>query len=129
MPATDCILEHGTFPTSACPVDEPNILVQSLSISGTREKKEFKNAAGCITALRYVNPTLTLEYDAYISTEAGLADQHPGTAITSLNNYAATMHGYAPGDGVIVYEEFTRECTVDDLMKIKFTAVQYPHVL
>ena len=128
MSATQCIIQHGTLGTIDCPVDEPNILVNSLTLTPSREKKEYKKGKGCVGALRFQNPILSFGFDGYIQNLAGLADQHPGTAVNSLANYQAPTYGFDPGDGVMVYEDPSRECTNEDLAKAKLNVVQYPFV-
>lgn len=129
MAATDCIIQHGTLPELDCPVDEPNLLVQSVRFVPARTKREFRNAQGCVRALRFVDPQLTIEFNAQVGSIAGLADQHPGTAVTDLANYDGTVHGFDPAAGVMVYEDPTRECPPDgDLMSITFSVIQYPFV-
>jgi hypothetical protein len=84
MPAIECTIQHGTLGDIDCPVDEPNILFNSLNITPAREKKAYKKGSGCTGALRFSDPTLTFAFDGYIQTLAGFADQHPGTAVASL---------------------------------------------
>lgn len=126
MPATE-IITHGTLPDIEL-VDEPNVLVNSLSITPTRDKQEIKGGSGEVKALRYTNPTITFAFDGYISTLAGLADEHPGTAVASLLNFQDPVHGFDPADGVMVYEDPTRDLSTEDLAKVKFNIIQYPFV-
>jgi len=128
MPAIDCIIQHGTLEDIDCPVDEPNILVNSLTISAAREKKEYKKGEGCIGALRFTNPTLSFAFDGFIQALGGLTDQHPGTAVISLANYQQDTFGFDPDDGVMVYEDPSRECSNEELAQAKFNVVQYPFV-
>ena len=129
MAATDCIIQHGTLPELDCPVDEPNLLVQSVRFVPARTKREFRNAQGCVRALRFVDPQLTIEVNAQVGSIAGLANQHPGTAVESLANFTEPVHGFDPTDGVMVYEDPTRECPPEgELMTIQFSVVQYPFV-
>jgi hypothetical protein len=129
MDASDCIIQHGTLPELDCPVDEPNLLVQSLRIVPARTKREFRNASGCIRALRFVDPILTLEFTSQVGAIAGLADQHPGTVVADLANYTGVVHGFDPTDGVMVYEDPVRECPPEgELMTCNFSVVHYPHV-
>ncbi len=45
MPDVDAIIQHGTLPDSATLVDEANLLVTSLTVTPTREIKEYKGAS------------------------------------------------------------------------------------
>lgn len=126
MPATE-IITHGTLPDIEL-VDEPNVLVNSLSVTPTRDKQEIKGSKGEVKAVRYSNPTITFAFDGYISTLAGLADEHPGTAVASLLNFQDPIHGFDPVDGVMVYEDPSRDLSTEDLAKVKFNIIQYPFV-
>lgn len=129
MPAYSCQIDHGSI-ADCEPVDEPGVLVNSLTITPTREKQEFKNAAGCVRALRFKNPTISFDFDGYIDTllVTDLSELHPGTAVASLANFAGVIHGFDPADGVLVYEDPSRELTNEDACKTKFKVTQYPFV-
>ena len=128
MPAVPCQINYNTPDGYDCPVDEPNVLVNSLTITPSREKKSYKNGLGCTSILQFRDPILTFAFDGYITTLAGLADQHPGTSVTSLANYQGATYGFDPADGVMVYEDPSRECSNEDIAKAKFNVVQYPSV-
>jgi hypothetical protein len=109
-------------------VDEPDILVQSLTITPAREKKLFKGPNKATQGIQLTDPTISFAFKGIISTAAGLADQHPGTVIAELANFADTIHGFDPGDGIILYEDPSREYGLDDPAMVSFTATQYPFV-
>jgi len=132
MPAIDCEIQHGLLPDIDF-YDEPGILMQSLNISPSREKREFRGSDGCFKGLRYRNPLMTLRFSGFISSLAvlnpeNLANKHPGTAIASLANYAADRYGFTPTDGVTVYEDPSADLSAEDDPQCQFTAVQYPFV-
>jgi len=129
MPAVDLIIKHGEIPSIDSPVDEPNILVNSLTITPSREKKTYKGESNSTVGLTFTDPLLTFAFDGYIKTNAGFADQHPGTAVASLANFDASTFGFDPADGVMVYEDPSRECTTEEIAKAKFNVVQYPFVV
>jgi hypothetical protein len=126
MPAVNLIEQHGTL-TSATLLNEPNVLVTSLSITPERTLKEYKGG-GSTVALRYTDPKISFAFQGTIKAIAGLSDQHPGTAITSLANYATSRHGFDPTDGVTVYEDPSETENGEDATQIAFTAKQYPFV-
>lgn len=128
MSAVPCQINYGTPTGIDCPVDEPDVLVNSLTITPSREKKTYKNGLGCTSILQFKDPLLAFAFDGYILNVAGLADQHPGTTVTALANYQTATYGFDPADGVMVYEDPSRECTNEDIAKAKFNVVQYPHV-
>lgn len=122
------IIKHGNLPAVDGLVDEPNILVQNLTITPGRELKEFKGANKAVQGLLLTNPTLKFAFKAIISEEAGLADQHPGTEVTELANFAAEMHGFDPEEGMMVYLDPSRDLTTEDPDMINFTVAHYPFV-
>jgi hypothetical protein len=126
MPAVSAYVQHGTL-TSAALLDEPNILVTSLSITPAREEKLYK-FGGVTKVARYTDPTISFAFSGMVSALAGLADQHPGTSITSLANFATARHGFDPADGVIVYTDPSSEENGEDPTTISFTAKQFPFI-
>lgn len=127
MPAVECIIKHGDIPADDTPVNEPDILVDSLTITPNRDKSEYKSGR-CITGLIFANPTLSFAFDGRIKTVQGLTDQHPGTTVASLLNYTGSVYGFDKADGIMVYEDPSREASTEDLAKAKFTVTQYPFV-
>ena len=126
MPAVNLHEQHGTL-TSSVLLDEPNVLVTSLTITPERTKKEYKGG-GAVRALRYSDPKISFAFQGTVKAVAGLADQHPGTAIVSLANFASSRHGFDPADGVIVYEDPSDTENGEDATQLSFTAMQYPFV-
>lgn len=127
MPTVDAIIQYGAIPEGSL-VDEPNVLVQSLTITPAREKREFKGGNGAIFALQYRNPIISFAFRGFVSAFAGLANAHPGSEVTELANYEAAIHGFDPADGIMVYEDPSRELDVDNPAQVSFTVVQYPFV-
>jgi hypothetical protein len=126
MPAVQAFVQHGTLASSAL-LDEPNVLVTSLTVTPAREEKLYK-FGGVTKVARYIDPIISFAFSGIIKALAGLSDQHPGTSITSLANFAANRHGFDPADGVIVYKDPSTEETGDDPTQISFTATQYPFI-
>ena len=122
-------IEHGTFPSIDRPIAESNLLINSVKIKAAREKKEWKGVATrAVERIRYTNPTLTFTFDAYISAQSGFGSQHPGSAVTTLANFASTYRTFAVADGVMVYEDPEDDCQLDDMVKTTFTIIHYPFV-
>lgn len=136
MPAFNCNIDHGSIASGGgCDiVDEIGILVNSLTISPTREKRVFKNASGCTAGLRYQDPILTFDFDGYMSAvdpgdEANnLHNIHPGTAVASIANYTGAIYGFDPADGTLVLEDPVRQLSNEDLCKAQCKIVQHPFV-
>jgi hypothetical protein len=126
MPAVNLIEQHGTL-TSTTLVDEPNVLVESLTITPERTKKEYKGASAT-KALRFTDPKISFAFSGTVANQAGLADQHVGTSIASLANFSSSRFGFDPADGVIVFEDPSATENGEDPTQLSFTAVQYPFV-
>ena len=104
------------------------MLIQSLTITPAREKKEYKGANRAIAGLEYLNPTLTFAFEAFVSERTGLCDTHPGTAVVSLANFAATRFGFDPAVGTLVFEDPSATQNLTDSESINFTVAHYPFV-
>lgn len=136
MPAFPCNIDHGALPTGEGVdiIDEIGILVSSLTISPTREKRVFKNAAGCTFGLRYQDPVLTFDFDGYMApvdpgdASSDLSSLHPGTSIASIANYTGAIYDFDPADGVLVLEDPVRQLSNEDLGKAQAKVVQHPFV-
>jgi hypothetical protein len=136
MPAFDCQIDHGALASNSdCDISaEIGILVNTLNVSATREKKVFKGAAGCTEGLRYLDPLLTFDFDGYMAPvvladeDDDLSNMHPGTAVASIANYTGAIYGFDPSDGVLVLEDPSRQLSNEDLCKATAKIVQYPFV-
>jgi hypothetical protein len=128
MPDIDAIIQHGLIPSGGGPVDEANILIQSITITPAREKKAFKGPNKATQGLQYTDPTISFSIKAIISGSGGLATQHPGTAVTELANFSAAVHGFDPEQGTMVYEDPTDDLNNEDPDMVNFTVVSYPFV-
>lgn len=130
MPAVDAIIQHGAIPSTGGMVDEPDLLVQSLTITPVREEKRYKGANKATQGILYTDPTLQFGFKAIISEKQGLADQHPGTAVAALANFTAptTIHGFDPADGIMVYKDPSDEMDDENPDMINFTVEHFPFV-
>jgi len=126
MPDVDAIIQYGSLPATGGPVDEPNMLVQSLTVTPTREKKAFKGANKATAALQYTDPMITFAFKAYVSTAAGLAIAHPGSQVTELLNFAGIVHGFDPEQGILIYEDPSLELDNENPDTVSFTVASYP---
>jgi len=129
MPDVDAIIQHGVIPSAGLLVDEANMLVQSLTITPAREEKAFKGANRATQGLLYTNPTLAFAFKAIISDVSGLADQHPGTEVTELANFAGDIHGFDPDQGTLIYKDPSREEDNDNPDMVNFTIAHFPFVV
>jgi hypothetical protein len=129
MPSFQTVIEHGTFPDIDVPVDEPNILVNSLGRKAERKNKEYMGATTkAVERVREYDPRLTLSFDGWVSALAGLAVQHPGTSVASLLNFQDPIHEFDPDDGVMIYRDPEDAGEIEEMLKIKFDVVHLPFV-
>jgi hypothetical protein len=125
--AYDAIITRGNIPDNGTLVDEPALLVQSLTITPAREKKTFKGATNkAIAGIQYTNPTITFAFSCIISEETGLAAEHPGNLVTELANFAGDLHGFSAEDGIMVFEDPVRKLDTENPDMLDFSVVQYP---
>lgn len=127
MPAPDAIIDYGDIPEASL-VDEPNLLVSSLTFNPTREKREYKGATGAVRGVQYRNPIMSIAFQATISIEAGIAIAHPGDEIAELANFESTIHGFDPTVGVLILEDPSRELSTENANTLSGTIFHYPFV-
>lgn len=128
MPTVDATIQYGDIPETGGIIDEPNLLVQSLTITPRREKKAYKGGSKATTGLLYTDPQISFAYKAIISEESGLAVGHPGSEVTSLTNFASARYGFDPADGILVFEDPSVELDQENPDMISFTVVNYPFI-
>ena len=122
------VLQWGALPAAAALVDEAELSVKTLTRKPSREKKTYKGAKGAINGLRFINPMMTFSFVGVPSSTTGFAAQHPGTGVTSLLNFGASVHGFDPAQGVLVFEDPEDTLNQEDPLELKFDVVQYPFV-
>jgi len=118
---------HGTL-TEVVPTDETNFLISSVRHSAAREAREYKGAEGAVNVVREHNPTMEVQVTGIITAISGLADDHPGDAITTLANFGTSVFGFDPADGVMIYRDPSRESSNEDQAEVSFTAAHRPLV-
>lgn len=128
MPTPDASIVHGNLPTDISLLDEPDMLVQSLTTTPGREERTYKGANKAIQGIEYTNPTISFAFEAYISERTGLCDQHPGTTVTGLLNFAAARFGFDPADGILVFKDPSATANLENPETISFTVTQFPFV-
>lgn len=133
MAAVQAIIRYGDIPSTSLLNESnsvtPEILVQSLTTTATRDEKAYLDARGVTFALEYRNPTVSFAFDGYISNRTGsLSNGHPGEQVMALANFTTDTFGFDPSDGVMVYLDPTRSETNEEIAKTTFTVKQYPFV-
>lgn len=126
MPSFAAFITHGTLAATSL-VEEPNVLVSSLTITPAREEKLYK-FGGITKVARYGDPTISFAFQGSVKALAGLADAHPGTAIAGLANFQSGRFGFDPEDGVTVYKDASAEENGEDPTQLSFTATQFPFI-
>ncbi len=130
MPDIAAIIQHGNLPANISIINEPNMIVQDLAITPQREEKRYKGVASRATeGLQYTDPTIVFQFKAIVSALNGLCDQHPGSAVASLDNFATPIHGFDPAQGILVYKDPSRQFNTDDPLMVDFTVEGFPFVL
>ncbi len=121
-------IRHGNVPETETLVDEPNMLVQSLSVKPEREEKLFKGANKATQGALYLDPKLTFEFKSIISEYEGLCEEHPGMAVSELANFSGAIHGFDPEEGTLVYKDPSRDMDTENPDMINFTILHLPFV-
>jgi hypothetical protein len=127
MPTIDAIIKYGYISDLGL-IDEPDLLVQSLTITPTREKQNWKGANLATRALRYTDPILTFAFTAIISAVTGFANQHPGTSVADLLNFSGNVYQFDPERGIMVFEDPSRSLTLENEPETSFNVVHYPFI-
>ena len=136
MPAVSALVGYGqgySTAVSAFMLDEseggsPYLLMQSLTISATREEHEYKSANRCAFALEYANFKADFAFDGYVLRLVDLALSHPGSNVTSANVSAGTYHGSDSADGVHIYMDPVTTGSAEEMRKLSFTIRHFPFV-
>ena len=128
MPDVDAIIQHGNLPDAGTLVDEADVLVQSLTVTPSREEKYFKGTNRADQGYSATNPKLTFAYKAIVSEYAGFADQHPGTAVAELANFAAAKFGFDPTQGMMIYKDPSLDLDNDNPDMVNFTVEHNPFI-
>lgn len=130
--ATQALITAGTLASTAFPADEANMLVQSATLTPTKEKREYKgaNAKGSVVAVQWRNPTATLAIDGYLTALAGFAVQEIGTSISTHVNWTniGTAAGITVADADAYFEDPVISATNDEQMKLSFKMMLYPSI-
>jgi hypothetical protein len=125
----DAIISHGVIPGTATLLDEPNLLVQSLSITPQRNEQRYKGPNRATQGVTETDPIMDFAFQAIITTVAGLADQHPGTQCAELDNFTSTpIHGFDLEDGMLVFRDPSRTLDTENPDSVSFTVTHFPFV-
>jgi hypothetical protein len=127
MPSVEAIIQYGDL--SELPLfDEPDLLVQAMMITPTREREVWKGESQAVEVVRFTNPLLTFSYRGILASRSGLGNLHPGELVDQLANYEGQMYGFDPEEGVMVYEDPELNFTLEDPADASFSVVHYPFI-
>lgn len=123
----DAIIFNGTLPDAAAGlVDEPNLLIESCTLTPGRELVVHKGANGAVAATEHRNPTMELDFKGTTTSRSGLANGHPGDVIAALENFGSARHGFDPTDGTILMLDPKTTLSQTKSDEFSFKATQYP---
>lgn len=125
----DARIVLGNLPADVSLLDEPNMLVQSRTFTPARTKNVYRGANRATGGLEFLDPILTITFEAYISAYTGLCNSHPGTVVTELLNYTDARFGFSPDDGTMVYEDPSTKADLTNPETLTFSVVQYPFLV
>ncbi len=129
MAAPSALITHGTADALNDIQDEENLDVQDFKRKFSRETRDRKNRFGNLRRREYFNPICALSFTAFIVTQAGLADQHPGTRVTALANYATTRCGMDPTAGTMMLDDAEDSLSLEEDLKVAMNVTHAPFVI
>ena len=141
MPASTCSITLGTgvpVDISTTLVDEVNVLVNSVTVSASRDETEYTNPDGCVTGIKMFNPKLewSLSGNPLARTAGGTTDFSnvaPGTQVGGLTsfpfaNFGAEIFGQDPADGICIAKEPSLSSSKGSDPEMSWTVTCYPHM-
>jgi hypothetical protein len=129
MPAPPARVDYGTF-TASDAVNEPNLLVQTVTATSSKEEKWWKDITSDADVLgRASNRGLGYAIKAYVKTVAGFVTQAIGTTVASLQNFATAHRGFDPASGIMIFDEPVDTFNIGDLRQCDFTVKHKPYVV
>lgn len=130
MAAPSAVNIHGTTDTYNDIVDESTLDIEDFKFKVSREKRERKNRHGNVRRIEAFNPMVAISFTAMlIGAPSGLADQHPGTRVTALVNYAVEQRGFDPAVGTMILDDAEDSLSQEDDRKTSVNVTHYPFVV
>jgi hypothetical protein len=135
MAAPAEVLSSGTATLGTIshePSSSPTVKVDDLSRKSSRDVVEITNTNRAVVRVKRVAPKLVFSFNGEINTVSGLADDGPGSVITSLANFPAPTPLYRdfdPATGVLILgDPEDKIATIEDRPMTSFDVTHYPHV-
>lgn len=141
MPASTCSITLGTgvpIDISSTLVDEVNVLVNSVTVSASRDETEYTSPDGCVTGIKMFNPKLewSLSGNPLAQTAGGTTDFSnvaPGTQVGNgtsfpFANFGTEIFGQDPTDGMCLAKEPSLSSSKGSDPEMSWTVTCYPHM-
>lgn len=129
MAAPSTVNIHGSADSLNDINDESNLDVQDFKLKYSRETRDRKNRHGNLRRREYFNPMVAISFTAFIVTASGFGDQHPGTRVVSLVNYAAEKRGFDPAVGTMMIDDVEDSWGLDEDVKASYNITHAPFVV
>jgi len=129
MAAPSTVNIHGSADSLNDINDESNLDVQDFKFKYSRESRDRKNRHGNLRRREYFNPIVSISFTAFIVTASGFADQHPGTRVVSLVNYAAEKRGFDPAVGTMMIDDVEDSLSLEEDIKASYNITHAPFVV
>lgn len=129
MAAPSTVNIHGSADSLNDINDEINLDVLDFKVKVDREERQRKNRHGSVRRVEMFNAKASISFSAYIVTASGLGDQHPGTRIVSLVNYATEYNGMDPAQGTMILMDLERAFSLEEDVKASYNIMHYPFVI
>ena len=140
MPASTCSITLGTgvpIDISSTLTDEVNVLVNSVTVSASRDETEYTNPDGCVTGIKMFDPKLewSLSGNPLTRSAGGTADFSnvaPGTEVSTVGfpfaNFGTEIFGQDPADGMHIAKEPSLSSSKGSDPEMSWTVTCYPHM-
>ena len=129
MAAPSTVNIHGSADTLNDIQDESNLHVTDFKFKASRETRDRKNRYGNLRRREYFNAMVSISFTAFIVTATGLGDQHPGTRVVSLANYATERRGFDPAVGTMMLDDVEDSWGLDEDVKASYNITHAPFVV
>jgi len=129
MAAPSTVNIHGSADSLNDINDESNLDVQDFKLKYSRETRDRKNRHGNLRRREYFNPMVAISFTAFIVTASGFGDQHPGTRVVSLVNYAAEKRGFDTAVGTMMIDDIEDSFSLEEDIKAAYNITHAPFVI
>lgn len=129
MAAPSTVNIHGSADSLNDINDESNLDVQDFKMKYSRESRDRKNRHGNLRRREYFNPMVAISFTAFIVTASGFGDQHPGTRVVSLVNYATEKRGFDPAVGTMMIDDVEDAFSLEEDIKASYNITHAPFVV